>query len=193
MTSAVIEIITLIIVILGLLFFDFATSNYVVLISILVVGSRLGWLFYKRELTLKANIQKEGRIFSGWMRYGTILLLAFGLLFVFQDDIKGLPIWLTDQEPVWFTFFHVGAQEAIFRVYLLSRLQTILDSRAVIAVLGGLLFGVVHFILPGALIVVAFTSILGTAWCYVYQRYPNFILVWLSHTLLNFAIKSLVQ
>lgn len=190
--SAVIEFMLFVSALLVLLFFNLPNSNAIILPAILIIGLRLAWLLSKKDITLNRNFQKDGSLFSGLMWYGAVLCLALSFLIIFKDTVRHLPEWLTDQEPIWFSLLHIGGQELIFRVFLLSRLQLILSNQFSIAIIGGLLFGLTHLILPDALTVTVFTSILGIVWCYIYQKYPNFLLVYLSHILLNITLKYLV-
>ncbi|MFZ2189829.1 MAG: type II CAAX endopeptidase family protein [Candidatus Magasanikiibacteriota bacterium] len=172
-------------------FFNFSTSNYLIPVVLVFVLIRIFWLFSKNKITVNADVLKNKKIYIGFFEYIFILILSVIVLFLFKNEIKNLPPWLVDAESVWFTLFHTGAQEIIFRLYLLNRLKSILNNRLIISIISGLSFGLVHFILPDALFIVILTSIIGILWSYVYLKKPNFILVWLSHFLLNIIIKFL--
>lgn len=187
---ALIEVTLFISTLLGMLFFNISNSDIIIIPAVLIIGVRLIWLLNKKALTIN-NFQKDGLLFSGFVWYGTVFILALVFLIIFKDSVRYLPEWLIDQEPIWFSLLHTGGQELIFRVFLLSRLQLILSNQFSVAIIGGLLFGLAHLILPNALVVTVFTSILGIAWCCIYQKYPNFILVCLSHGLLNIIVKYL--
>ena len=121
---SIVEVAVFLSVILILSFFGISTSNYLIFLLLLLVAVRIAWLYRSKQLTLGNDFLKD-KLFTGLSWYLLVLVLATCTLSLFRDEVKLLPIWLIDSEPVWFSLFHTGVQELIFRVYLLNRLRFI--------------------------------------------------------------------
>ena|SRR3989344_7283425 len=166
------------------------SSDLFILPFFALVLLRLCYLIRRKELLAKKDFFNFRNSKSAIISYFTFSIIAILFLWFFKDKIS-LPIWLSDNDWLWFMAFHVLFQEIIFRAYLVNRLKFVFKNPFLIAIISGGIFGLAHFILPDALLVVIFTFISGTVWSFLYFKYPNLIYVWLSHLAINLSINFL--
>ena len=94
--------------------------------------------------------------------------------------------------PHWWTYSHLqwaflpisAAQEFVYRVYFQSRLQAIIKPVWAILIMS-VLYSVLHILWKDPLMIFL-TFLGGIGWGYLWYKYPNFYLLTLSHTVLNF-------
>ncbi|HPS21697.1 MAG TPA: type II CAAX endopeptidase family protein [Candidatus Paceibacterota bacterium] len=86
----------------------------------------------------------------------------------------------------WAFFIPVSFfQEFAFRAFLIPRLQYLYNNKVTVILVNAILFTLIHIIYPnlGVGLIVAFVSGIFFAW--LYQKYPNLLLVSTSHAVLN--------
>ena len=76
-------------------------------------------------------------------------------------------------------------QEFAFRAFLIPRLQYLYNNKFTVILVNAVLFTLIHIIYPnlGVGLIVAFIS--GILFAWLYQKYPNLLLVSTSHAVLN--------
>lgn len=179
-----------IILILAFLNLPLESTDLFILPFVALVVFRLGYLIRQNELSVKNDVLNFRNSKSAIISYATFSAVAILFLWFFKDKIS-LPVWLSDNDWLWFMFIHTLCQEIIFRTYLVNRLKLIFKNTVLIALISGGIFGLTHFILPDALLVVIFTFVAGTVWSFLYIKYPNLIYVWLSHLIIDLSINFL--
>ncbi|MDP9249291.1 MAG: CPBP family intramembrane metalloprotease [bacterium] len=175
------------IVILALLRLPMESSDVFILPFLVLVLIRLWYLIQKGELLVQKEVFNFKNAKKAGLLYFFLTVIVILALWFFRNKIS-LPIWLSDNDWVWFISFHVLFQEIIFRTYLINRLKVVFSSPLAISLLSGAIFGGMHFILPNAVLIATFTFFMGTLWSYLYYKYPNLIYVWLSHLAINLSI-----
>ena len=81
-------------------------------------------------------------------------------------------------------------QEFLYRAFLMPQLQNIFSNVIIIVLINAILFSLLHIIYPNKLINLSASFIAGLFFALIYYYYPNFILICLSHAVLNFmAVK----
>jgi len=78
-------------------------------------------------------------------------------------------------------------QEVIFRGVLMNLLKRAFTSPIFIIVLNACVFALMHVIYLNSSFVLPFTFIAGVGFAWMYYKYPNLILISISHTILNFV------
>lgn len=113
--------------------------------------------------------------------------IAFGLLFLiawkFQiPDIDSKILIIKS----WAFFIPISfAQEFAFRSFLMPRLKAIFDHPFTIILTNALLFTLIHIIYPNLGIGLPLAFISGLFFAWLYLKYPNLLLVSISHAILN--------
>lgn len=78
-------------------------------------------------------------------------------------------------------------QELVFRGVLMKLLRKVFSSKIYIILLNAGVFAIIHVIYSNATFVLPLTFIAGIGFAWMYYRYPNLILISVSHTILNFV------
>ena len=78
-----------------------------------------------------------------------------------------------------------AAQEFLYRSYLFPLLRQLSQSVVVVVVVNAALFALLHIIYANLVVVLPLTFVAGIGFAFMYQYYPNVILITLSHTMLN--------
>ena len=82
-------------------------------------------------------------------------------------------------------------QEIIFRGILMKFLRHAFSSPMFIIILNASLFSLIHVIYDNSIFILPMTFIGGIGFAWIYYKYPNLILVSISHTVLNFTAMTL--
>ncbi len=77
-------------------------------------------------------------------------------------------------------------QEVIFRGVLMKLLRDAFTNPIFIIILNAAVFALIHVIYVNATFVLPMTFIAGIGFAWIYYRYPNLILISISHTIFNF-------
>lgn len=77
-------------------------------------------------------------------------------------------------------------QEIIFRGVLMNMLRRAFSNQFFIIILNAILFSLMHIIYLNFMFVFSITFIAGIGFAWMYYKYPNLILISISHTILNF-------
>ena len=78
-------------------------------------------------------------------------------------------------------------QEVIFRGILMKLLREAFSNKVFVIGLNAAVFAMIHVIYSNATFVLPMTFIAGIGFAWIYYRYPNLILISISHTILNFV------
>lgn len=78
-------------------------------------------------------------------------------------------------------------QEFLYRGFLMHELHRIYSSIAAIVLVNAGLFAFLHILYTPAPLIVLITFVGGLVFAYMYHKYPNLILISLSHGILNFV------
>lgn len=150
-----------------------------------------GWLIRKKQLSFR-DLGIGPRSFEGLEISVIVTILLTGLILLLSDVLL-IPEWLKDDNSLLFLLFHTFIQELIFRGYFLSRIKKLCPHKFLVALIGGIIFGLIHFILPDSFGVVIATTIAGTVWGVLFLKFHNLYYVWLSHFVVNIAINILLS
>ena len=82
-------------------------------------------------------------------------------------------------------------QEFAFRSFLMPKLRLIFENNYYVIFANALLFAFMHIIYAGMSIIMPLLIVLGIFLAWLYQKYPNLILISLAHSALNVTAVSL--
>lgn len=78
-------------------------------------------------------------------------------------------------------------QEVVFRGILMRLLEKAFSNPIFIIILNASVFALIHIIYTNTTLVLPLTFIGGIGFAWMYYRYPNLIMISVSHTILNFT------
>lgn len=78
-------------------------------------------------------------------------------------------------------------QEVVFRGVLMHMLRRAFKSPFFIIILNAALFALIHILYADAKVILPLTFLAGICFSWLYYKYPNLILISISHTILNFT------
>ncbi|MDD3662435.1 MAG: type II CAAX endopeptidase family protein [Candidatus Pacebacteria bacterium] len=132
-------------------------------------------------------------IFKGFMKdfsvYALFTMAGVGFLFWLSAIVPHSPFlnwWRNAKFLLLFIPISV-LQEVIFRGILMKLLRQAFTNPFFIIVLNAMVFALIHVIYSNATFVLPLTFIAGIGFAWIYYKYPNLILVSISHTILNFV------
>lgn len=78
-------------------------------------------------------------------------------------------------------------QEIIFRGVLMKLLRQAFSTPVFIIALNAAVFALIHVIYDNSTFILPMTFMAGVGFAWMYYRYPNLVLISISHTILNFV------
>ncbi|NMC51862.1 CPBP family intramembrane metalloprotease [Candidatus Kuenenbacteria bacterium] len=166
--------------------FNFIPRNYYLLVlatilTIVVILECRGGLFYK-----KFNIRTDN-FFSVAGPYIIFTIAAGTILIFFAQIINNKTVELNYWLWFWGWSLPIGAvQEFLYRGYLMVQLEKICQSPLKIILINASLFALMHIIYQPLIVVLPITFLGGVGFAWLYRKFPNLILVSMSHGFLNF-------
>jgi len=114
-------------------------------------------------------------------------VLCIGVLFLIHSNVNMPDVNTKIFFIKTFAFFLPSSffQEFAFRSFLIPRLKEIFESKYVIVFLNAFLFALIHIIYSNWGISLPITFVSGIFFAWLYIKYPNLLLVSLSHSILN--------
>jgi len=158
-------------------------------------------------LARKQKLRTVGFTFNRFLRaliVGTICGVVFSMINIIPALASGGK-WTGSNQLLWNIFFYlivIGLQEElVFRGFVLTRLHGVIKSEAVVAVVSGLMFAVMHipyqlYIRTGGNVIEFFASnslwlLLTFVWhflfYFLYRKYNSLTAPTICHFLLNFS------
>lgn len=123
--------------------------------------------------------------------YAIFTIVGVGLLFFISRMVPSLDArpdykWWEDMRFLALFIPISVLQEIIFRGILMKFLRHAFSSPIFIIFLNASLFSMIHVIYVNSTLILPITFIGGIGFSWIYYRYPNLILISISHTILNF-------
>ncbi len=78
-------------------------------------------------------------------------------------------------------------QEFLYRGFLMHELHRVYTSVGTVIFVNAVLFAFLHILYTPAAVIVPITFVGGLAFAYMYHKYPNLLLISISHGILNFV------
>jgi len=131
-------------------------------------------------------------IFKNFMKdispYTIFTIAGVGFLFWLSRIVPHNPLlkWWEDSRFLLLFIPISITQELIFRGILMKLLKQAFSNPIFIIVLNASVFALMHVIFSNATFVLPLTFIAGIGFAWIYYKYPNLILISISHIILNF-------
>lgn len=135
-----------------------------------------------RDLGIHKNFNKD------FIPYFLFTIAGIGFLFWLSAIVSHSPFlnwWKSAKFLLLFIPISV-VQEIVFRGVLMKLLRHAFSNPVFIIGLNAAVFTLIHVIYVNATFVLPMTFIAGIGFAWMYYRYPNLILISISHTILNF-------
>ncbi len=132
-------------------------------------------------------------IFKKFMKdfypYALFTLAGVGFLFWLSEIVPHNPFlnwWKNAKFLLLFIPISI-IQEVVFRGVLMKLLRKAFLSQTFVIGLNAAVFALIHVIYDNSTFVLPMTLIAGIGFAWMYYKYPNLILISISHTILNFV------
>lgn len=153
-------------------------------LTLLGIIRRAHWTY--RDLEIRKNFLKD------FIPYLVFTALGVGVLFYMSEVI---PVIENREHYKWWEnarflalFVPISVlQEIIFRGVLMHMLKRAFKSIPFILILNASLFALIHIIYLNTFVVMPLTFVAGIGFAWIYHKYPNLIMISISHTILNFT------
>lgn len=154
-------------------------------VSLLMYGiiKRAKWTY--NDLAIKKDFMKDVVPYAIFTVVGVCVLLWLSSVVPFLEGNYKHGWWKDIRFLLLFIPISV-LQEIIFRGILMRLLRRAFSDRFFIFTLNASLFALIHIIYDNSLFILPLTFFGGLGFAWIYYRYPNLILVSISHTILNF-------
>ncbi len=170
-----------------LLYYRVISSNFRILMLLLVTILIYGITRYEKWNNQDFGIQKDWKKYFWQYLIFTIVGVIF--LFVIEEFEVGKPFlnwWKNAKFLLLFIPLSV-IQELLFRGILMNMFRRVFTSPIFIIVLNACIFALMHVIYLNSAFVIPVTFIAGIGFAWMYYKYENLILISISHTILNFV------
>lgn len=182
-----VQILYLFLIPIMLLYYKVIPSNgrilVLVVVAILIYGIARYEKWNKTDFGIRDNWKEN------FLPYLIFTLLGVGILFLVEELEIGMPMlnWWTNLKFL-FLFIPLSIlQEIVFRGVLMNMLRRVFFNKWFIIILNASIFSLMHIIYLNALFTLSLTFIAGIGFALIYYKYPNLVLISISHTILNFT------
>jgi len=182
-----IQIFYLFLIPIMLLYYKIIPSSWrilsLVIITILIYGIARYEKWNKTDFGIRSNWKEN------FLPYFIFTILGVGLLFLVEDLEIGRPMlsWWTNIKFLLLFIPLSISQEILFRGVLMNMLRRVFSNKWFIIILNASIFSLMHIIYLNALFTLSLTFIAGIGFAWIYYKYPNLVLISISHTILNFT------
>ena len=136
-----------------------------------------------------SNLGVSKKFMKDIVPYTVFTLAGVGFLFWLSAIVPHSP-FLNWWKNLKFLIFFIPVsifQELAFRGILMRMLRQVFTNPAFIIIMNATIFSLIHIIYINATFVLPLTFIAGIGFAWIYYKYPNLILISISHTALNFV------
>ncbi len=141
---------------------------------------RAKWTF--RDVGIFGDFLKDWKVYTLFTLCGVLFLYYFNYIFP-HEPFDG---WYKNTKFLLFFIPISIVQEVVFRGVLMNMLKKAFNNKFFIILLNASIFALIHIIYLHASFILPLTFIGGIAFSWIYYKYPNLILVSISHCILNF-------
>lgn len=143
-----------------------------------------------KDLEIKKNFTKDFLPYLIFTVLGVVIILGLSK-FVPPPHVLAHYEWWEDARFLLLFIPISVLQEIIFRGVLMHMLRRAFSSAPFIIILNASLFALIHIIYLNTSIIMPLTFVGGIGFAWIYYKYPNLILISISHTILNFTAMTL--
>ena len=149
----------------------------------------VGVISFRGERSLRSLGIRSDNVARAWVPYLLFTLAGVCALFLYALVLGKAPLpgW-GQSSHLLFLFIPISfSQEFLYRGFLMPELRRLYVSIVSVVLIDALLFMLLHIIYGEPLITLPLALAGGIAFSYMYYKYPNLLLVALSHSALNFV------
>jgi len=181
-----IQILYLFLIPIMLLYYKVIPSNGRVLTLLIITILIYGIARYEKWNKIDFGIR--GKWTEYFIPYLIFTIICVTLLFIVEEFEIGKPMlsWWTNLRFLLLFIPLSVLQEIVFRGVLMNMLRRVFFNKWFIILLNAGIFSIMHIIYLNALFTLPFTFVAGIGFAWIYYKYPNLILISISHTILNF-------
>ncbi len=182
-----VQILYLFLIPIMLLYYKVIPSNGRVLVLVVVTVLIYGIARYEKWNREDFGMRKNWKEY--FLPYLIFTILGVGLLFLVEGLEVGQPMlsWWTNLKFLLLFIPLSVLQEIVFRGVLMNMLRRVFTNKWFIIVLNASVFSLMHIIYLNALFTLSLTFVAGIGFAWMYYKYPNLVLISISHTILNFT------
>ena len=182
-----VQILYLFLVPIMLLFYKIIPSNGRILVLLIVTVLIYGIARYEKWNRVDFGITPKWK--EGFFPYFIFTIVGVIFLLLVEGLEIGNPMisWWTNFRFLLLFIPLSIAQEIVFRGVLMNMLRRVFTNKWFIIILNASVFSLMHIIYLNALFTLSITFIAGIGFAWIYYKYPNLILISISHTILNFT------
>ncbi len=173
-----------------LLYYGVISGDYRIVLLVSVTALLFGIIHHAhwthQDLGIKKDFLKDLIPYTLFTIVGVVFILYLGSILPTSRPIEQYKWW----EDVRFLLLFIPIsvlQEVIFRGVLMHMLLRAFHNIPFIIIVNASLFALIHIIYLNVNIVLPITFIGGIGFALMYYKYPNLIMISISHTILNFT------
>lgn len=181
-----VQILYLYLIPIMLLYYKVIPGSFRVLILLLVTFFIYGIARYEKWNNADFGIHKKWK--EHFLPYLIFTIGGVILLLIVEELEIGKPMlnwWRNAKFLLLFIPLSV-LQELLFRGVLMNMLRRVFTNKWFIIILNASLFALMHIIYLKVYFTLPLTFVAGIGFAWIYYKYPNLILISISHTILNF-------
>ena len=170
-----------------LLYYKVIPSSFRILALLLITFFIYGIARYEKWNSEDFGITKDWK--SHFLPYLLFTIAGIALLFAVEEIEISSPMlnWWKNARFLLLFIPLSELQELIFRGALMNMLRRVFTNKWFIIVLNASLFALMHIIYLKAFFTLPLTFVAGIGFAWIYYKYPNLVLISISHTILNFT------
>lgn len=182
-----IQILYLFLIPIMLLYYKVIPNNGRVLVLVIVTVLIYGIARFEKWNREDFGIRNSWK--ENFIPYFIFTILGVVMLLVIHDFRAGgsMQSWWTNIKFLLLFIPLSVLQEIVFRGVLMNMLRRVFSNKWFIIILNASIFSLMHIIYLNALFTLTLTFIAGIGFAWMYYKYPNLILISISHTILNFT------
>jgi len=182
-----VQILYLFIIPILLLYFKVIPGSFRILVLVIVCAMLYG--IVRKARWTHQDLGVHGDFMKDWIPYLLFTIASVGFLFWLFKISNYIPMtgWWHDAKFLLLFIPISILQELALRGILMNMLCRAFKNPVFIIGLNACIFALIHIIYINATFVLPFTFIAGVGFAWMYYKYPNLIMISISHTILNFV------
>jgi len=182
-----VQILYLFLIPIMLLYYKVIPGNARILVLMVITILIYGIARYEKWNKIDFGIRENWK--ENFLPYLIFTLLGVAVLLLVEDLEIGKPMlsWWTNLKFLLLFIPLSVAQEILFRGVLMNMLRRVFSNKWFVIILNASIFSLMHIIYLNALFTLTLTFIAGIGFAWMYYKYPNLVLISISHTILNFT------
>ena len=170
-----------------LFYFDVIPGNFRVAMLFVITLLLLGIIYEEKWTFADMGIKKNWT--SDVRPYAIFTILAVAFLFAISETaphFENFDWWQSEKFLLLFAPISI-LQEIIFRGVLMKMLLGAFKNIPFVILINATVFAVLHIIYLNSAFILPLTFFGGICFAYLYYKWPNLILISISHTIINFT------